>query len=51
MGRRLSKIAHVIENAARVHYFHHARTLHYQLTWTEIVQRYRLAVPVGSGPA
>ena len=40
-----------IENAARVHYFHHARTLHYQLTWTELVQRYRLAVPVGSGPA
>ena len=42
-GRRLSKIAHVIENAEAVYIFHRVRTRHYRLTWTEIVRLYRLS--------
>lgn len=38
-----SKIAHVIENAEAVYIFHHVRTRHYRLTWTEIVRLYRLS--------
>jgi hypothetical protein len=42
-GASLSKIAHVIENAEAVYIFHHVRTRHYRLTWTEIVRLYRLS--------